>query len=40
MILNRNPSTDIKDYAIKNGNISLLQDAIDKAKRKLQQLMK
>ena len=33
MILNRNPSTDIKDYAIKNGNISLLQDAIDKAKK-------
>ncbi len=33
MILNRNPSTDIKEYAIKNGNISLLQDAIDKAKK-------
>ncbi|MGB9843579.1 MAG: GspE/PulE family protein [Caldisericia bacterium] len=33
MILNRSPSTDIKDYAIKNGNISLLQDAIDKAKK-------
>lgn len=32
MILNRNPSNEIKDYAIKNGNISLLQDAIDKAK--------
>lgn len=33
MILNRKPSTDIKEYAIKNGNISLLQDAIDKAKK-------
>ncbi|HPB33892.1 MAG TPA: ATPase, T2SS/T4P/T4SS family [Caldisericia bacterium] len=33
MILNKNPSTDIKEYAIKNGNISLLQDAIDKAKK-------
>jgi len=33
MILNRNPSTEIKNYAIKNGNISLLQDAIDKAKK-------
>ncbi|MGQ9845435.1 MAG: GspE/PulE family protein [Caldisericia bacterium] len=32
MILNRRPSNEIKDYAIKNGNISLLQDAIDKAK--------
>lgn len=33
MILSRKPSKDIKEYAIKNGNISLLQDAIDKAKK-------
>ncbi|HPC56444.1 MAG TPA: ATPase, T2SS/T4P/T4SS family [Caldisericia bacterium] len=33
MVLNRNPSTEIKNYAIKNGSISLLQDAIDKAKK-------
>jgi len=33
MVLNRNPSTNIKEHAIKNGSISLLQDAIDKAKK-------
>lgn len=33
MILNRRPSTEIKEYAIKNGTISLLHDAIDKAKK-------
>jgi len=33
MILQRKPSTDIKEYAVKNGTITLLQDAINKAKK-------
>lgn len=33
MILQRRSSTEIKDYAVKNGTITLLQDAIDKAKK-------
>ncbi|MBC7194053.1 MAG: type II secretion system ATPase GspE [Caldisericia bacterium] len=33
MILQRKPSTEIKEYAVKNGTITLLQDAIDKAKK-------
>lgn len=33
MILQRKSSTEIKEYAVKNGTITLLQDAIDKAKK-------
>ncbi|MDI6860909.1 MAG: type II secretion system ATPase GspE [Caldisericia bacterium] len=33
MILQRKSSTEIKDYAVNNGTITLLQDAIDKAKK-------
>ncbi len=33
MILQRRSSNEIKDYAVKNGTITLLQDAIDKAKK-------
>lgn len=33
MILNRKSSNEIKEYAVNNGTVTLLQDAIDKAKR-------